>query len=259
VTVDLKSRVTESVKAIARPVIWRLSDASAKSRGKLLPPRRLVSRVPGDFVSVGREFVAHFRDLGHLRPDQRVLDIACGPGRIAIPLTGFLSAQGSYEGVDNWPEAVEWCHKNITPRFENFGFRVIGGDRTSEGGNALSNFPFEDATFDFAALGAISRIDETTFRAWVSEAGRVLRPGGTYMGTCFVSESADHAHSSVPASGSGDVGRTSFSEAELGDLLSSGGLNLRALYRGSWNGHPTPLSYQDIIVATKVGLQGDGH
>src|SRR5271169_1165176 len=99
---DLKSRVPESVKAIARPLAWRLSDMAARSRGTLSPPRRLAVQVPGDFVSVGREFLAYFRNLGYLRPDQRVLDVLCGPGRMAIPLTGYLSAQGSYEGVDTW-------------------------------------------------------------------------------------------------------------------------------------------------------------
>ena len=232
----IRSRVPESVKQIARPVVWGVSDAVTKVRGDLMPPRRLVSQVPGDFRSVGRESLSHFRDLGSLRPDQRVLDIGCGPGRMAIPLTSYLSAPGSYEGVDTWREAVAWCDANIAPRFGNFRFRVI--DALTADGRAV--FPYEDDSFDFAILCAISRLDKPTFSAYAREAGRVLRPGGRYFGTCLVSgdEPGDQP--------------LCMSESDLRALLASAGLGVDALYPGSWNGHPTPLSYQDIVVATKV-------
>jgi SAM-dependent methyltransferase len=233
----LRSLVPESVKAKARPIFWRLSDAATKSRGTLMPPRRLLSQVPGEFVSVGREFTGYFRNLGHLRPDQRVLDIGCGPGRMAIPLTSFLSADGSYEGVDAWSDAVEWCEKNITPRFGNFGFRTI--DDVGPGGAVT--FPYEDASFDFAILGAISRLDPSTFSAYVSEAGRLLKPDGTYLGTCFVIKEGHTREEGVR-----------FTETELRELFGSKGLRIEAIYPGSWDDEPNPLSYQDLVVARKV-------
>jgi SAM-dependent methyltransferase len=236
----LRSRVPESVKAKARPIFWRLSDAAAKSRGTLMPPRKLLSQVPGDFVSVGREFTAYFRNLGHLQPDQRVLDIGCGPGRMAIPLTAFLSGEGSYEGVDNWSEAVEWCSKNITPRFGKFGFRTID----DVGSDGAVTFPYEDASFDFAILGAISRLDIPTFSAYVSEAGRLLKPGGTYLGTCFLIKEGDTGEDGVR-----------FTETELRELFGSKGLRIEAVYPGSWDDDPNPLSYQDLVVAKKVGRE----
>lgn len=248
---DLKSRVPESVKAIARPLVWRLSDMAARSRGTLSPPRRLAVQVPGDFVSVGREFLAYFRNLGHLRPDQRVLDVRCGPGRMAIPLTGYISAQGSYEGVDTWLEAVEWCSQNITARFGNFHFSLL----EDSGPAGHGAFPYEDATFDFVIVCAISRLAESTFGSYVSEAGRLLRPGGTYLGTCFLrAATSTGATAGAAVAGPGLVeneGRLIFSEAQIREMLSSNGLALDAVYRGSWDGHPTPLSYQDIVVATK--------
>jgi SAM-dependent methyltransferase len=239
----LKSRVPESLKAKIRPIVWGLSDAATKTRGTLMPPRRLLSQVPGEFVSVGREFTGYFRTLGHLRPDQRVLDIGCGPGRMAIPLTVFLSGDGSYEGVDTWSEAVEWCSKNITPRFRHFGFRVID----DVGPDGAVTFPYKDASFDFAILGAISRLDPSTFSAYVSEAGRLLKPGGTYLGTFFLLKEPSGA--GLPKREDG----VRFTETELRELFGSKGLRVEAIYPGSWDDDPNPLSYQDLVVARKVG------
>jgi SAM-dependent methyltransferase len=240
----LKSRVPKGVKAMARPVYWRLSDAAAKSKGTFTPPRRLASQVPGDFVSVGREFLGYFRNLAQLRPEQRVLDIGCGPGRMAIPLTAYLSQEGSYEGVDDWSEAVEWCSKNITPRFGNFGFRSL--EDAHPGGadsGGVAKFPYEDGTFDFAILCAISRLDTATFRSYVTEAGRLLRPGGMFLGTCYLSD-GDSPHPEL-------ADRVHLSETDLREDLGSKGLRVEAVYRGSWNDNPNPLSYQDIVVAKK--------
>ena len=254
---DLKSRVPEGLKAIARPLAWRLSDTASKLRGSFMPPRRLVVQVPGDFRSVGHEFLGYFQSLGNLSPDQRILDIGCGPGRMAIPLTNFLSAKGSYEGIDTWTEGVDWCATNITPRFGNFHFSALDDPGPGE----KTRFPFEDATFDFAILGALSRLDEFTFRSYVNEAGRVLRPGGTYLGTSFVrstdpdaEHSAEHwaGHSAGPATQAvADQGRLIFSKQQIEELFGSSGLILDAIYPGRWDGDPAALSYQDILIAKK--------
>lgn len=241
---DFKSRLPGSLKAVARPVVWRLSDAMTKKHGDLLPPRRLMSQVPGNFQQVGAEFLGHFQNLGGLLADHRVLDIGCGPGRMALPLTGFLSTAGSYEGVDTWSDAVDWCTEQITPPFGNFKFRSLLAD--ADGG---CRFPFEDGEFDFAILCAISRLDGGTFRSYVLEAGRSLRTNGVYFGTCFLS----HDPGDLEDSSRGDASQPPFvlSEDELGATLGSAGLKIKSVHRGGWAGHPAPLSYQDVVVAVR--------
>ena len=58
-----------------------------------------------------------------LRPDHHVIDIGCGSGRLALPLTNFLR-RGRYEGFDIDPDMIAWCRRSITPRHPDFGFSL---------------------------------------------------------------------------------------------------------------------------------------
>ncbi len=71
----------------------------------------------GEFRATGEEFLTYFIEIGGLRPSDRVLDVGCGVGRMAVPLTRYLSPEGRYEGFDVMANAVEWCQRHITPRF----------------------------------------------------------------------------------------------------------------------------------------------
>lgn len=48
----------------------------------------------------GEQFLQYFIELGGLKPSDRVLDVGCGIGRLAIPLTQYLDARGGYAGLD---------------------------------------------------------------------------------------------------------------------------------------------------------------
>jgi hypothetical protein len=74
-------------------------DALDPWRGHLTSPRRLIFVGPGDYRKTGEEFLGYFRSLGRLKPTDRVLDLGCGIGRMAVPLTRYLTT-GSYEGID---------------------------------------------------------------------------------------------------------------------------------------------------------------
>lgn len=94
----------------------------------LLPVERITSignqTVLQEFQDIGQAFVRECKEYCHLLPNSNFLDIGSGIGRIAIPLTDYLSSTGKYEGFDIMPANVQWCQDNITTRHPGFCFKV---------------------------------------------------------------------------------------------------------------------------------------
>ena len=92
-------------------------------RDALTPSKGKIFHNPNAYKRIGNKFFRHFLDLGDLKPDERVLEVGCGIGRMAVPLTRYLDG-GEYEGFDVMPEAIEWCQRNISSKYPNFRFQV---------------------------------------------------------------------------------------------------------------------------------------
>jgi SAM-dependent methyltransferase len=223
--------------------------------------------VSGDFRAVGREFAGYLVDLGGLGPDDAVIDIGCRAGRTSIPLIGYLSENGRYEAVDDWPEATMWCQQAITGRHTNFHFRHLdmgegpagavqarttsgagGDDAARSRRSAPAPLPYPDGSFDMAILGSILQLNPVTFDLYLAEAARVTRPGGTYFGTWYLKNEARTG--GVPAAGPA----IACTEATACARLRSVGLAVEAIHRGSWDGYDSPLSYQDVVIARKMSM-----
>ena len=157
----------------------------------LVPPRKLVFGIGGD-LHVGDRFLGHFRTLAGLQPDETVLDVGCGVGRMALPLTGYLSPAGRYDGFDIVRANVGWCRKAITPRFPNYRFRHA--DVFNREYNPLGKlrgrdfrFPYPDRSFDFAFLTSVfTHLLPDEVAHYLAELGRVLRPGGRCLATVYL-------------------------------------------------------------------------
>ena len=92
---------------------------------RIIPPESLIAKVgPGDYVTIGYEFFHYLVAIGGLRPDAAVLEVGCGCGRMAVPLSRYIKS-GSYEGFDVDREAITWCQENISPNHPNFRFRHL--------------------------------------------------------------------------------------------------------------------------------------
>jgi len=117
------------------------------NRDPKLPPIRLRFVGAGDFRAVGDEIVNLLTTVGGLQPNDRVLDIGCGVGRVALPLTKQLTS--TYDGFDVVKSAVRWCQRNITPRYPNFRFRhanLYNAFYNRRGVDAAHfRFPYDDA------------------------------------------------------------------------------------------------------------------
>jgi ubiquinone/menaquinone biosynthesis C-methylase UbiE len=113
---------------------------------------------------------AHDRMLATLAPqrDERILDIACGPGLVSLRLAALVGDQGAVTGTDLSGRMVETAQRHaltqgvLQARFERADAEAL---------------PFPDASFDavVCALGLMYVPDPA--RA-LREMCRVLKPGG---------------------------------------------------------------------------------
>ena len=167
-------------------------DRVAGRAGRLVPPRRLQLSVgEGDFGAIGDEFLSHLVGRCGLKPDDRVLDVGCGIGRLARPLAGYLSIDGAYAGFDVSADAIAWCTRRYR-HYPNFHFvhADVRNARYNPAGTAAAveyQFPFDDGAFDVVVLMSVLThltADETLH--YLGQVRRVLARGGRMLATVFV-------------------------------------------------------------------------
>lgn len=243
-------------------------------RSALVPPRRFQHVGGGDFETVGRAWVRRSQSLAGLRADEAVLDVGCGVGRVAIPLTEYLGPEGSYRGFDVTAEWVDWCASEISSRYPSFRFdhADVRNEKYNPHGAVEGSeyrFPYEAGTFTFAlAASVFTHLTPPTVDRYLGEVGRVLSPGGRLLATFFLLEEAPDGEGRGPAERefphAGDGYRYSdpalpelavaYDERTVRELMGRQGLEIvEPIHRGRWTGRPEGPSHQDIVVARRAG------
>lgn len=236
-----------------------------------LPPANLLDGMgPGDYWQVGEHTVELIDRLAELRASDAVLDVGCGLGRIAWPLSHRLGRSGRYVGLDAASAYVDWCNSNLRLG-RRFSF-VHADVRTSaynvDGSIAPEDFafPFAPASFDVivatsifthllpaAAANYLEQISQTLGRAGrlfasfflLDDAGlAAARTGTTYPTFTYpIAEGLLH-DPEVPEDG------VAYDPGWLTTNLERCGLQAVSIHRGVWKGGGP--YYQDIVVARKV-------
>lgn len=258
---DVKPRLEED--ALRRKLFG--SDAG------MVAPMRLIrdgSRSLFDFKNVGEDCKELFIKYGRLEPNSAIMDLGCGVGRCAIPLTHYLNNSGEYLGIDIDAPAIEWCKQKISTQHSNFSFSHL--DAYSNNYNpqgkmqaADMQLPCASGNFDLiVAMSLFTHMFMDGVRNYLSECYRALKPGGRLLMTCFIlnDESRNlissgqglqliHANGEsfvlLPEEPETAVGHP---EAVLFAACDAVGFRRREVFSGNWCGRNEYVSYQDVIV-----------
>ena len=235
-----------------------------------LPPlhlRRYVGPLDS-FESSGAEFMSYLRLLAELRPDERVLDIGCGCGQMALHLEEYLDETGSYVGVDIDRPSISWCQKKISSRRSNFQFAHIDVRNLAYNPHGIHRaesyqFPFDDGSFDLILLKSVfTHMRPPEVSNYLREVARLLKSNGRCLATFFLlnEEQARLAGANAPTFKYGEgpwryrhehspESAVAYDESYVMELLEQHGLALKApIYYGRWTGRNDGLSYQDILL-----------
>ena len=236
-----------------------------------LPPEHLIEGVGwGDFYAIGYETVELIKRFANLRPDDRILDVGSGLGRITYPLVQELTAGGTYDGIDTVPEYIDWCTNGLglDPDRIRFHRADLYSSFYNPNGTVRPEeyrFPWPDNTFTLTiATSLYTHLSAPAAINYLRETFRTLVPGGRCFASFFVLDGyardaiAQGTYPSFPDefehgrlwdAKNPDLG-VAFDSEWLLQQFQGAGFEIAGFHRGRWR-EPDGPSYQDLVIARK--------
>jgi len=203
-------------------------------------------------------------DYQGLKPSHRFLDVGCGIGRMALPLSDYLD-NGMYYGFDITEEKVGYCRKTVGRKRPDFVFQhadIFNKYYNPNGAFKACEyrFPYEDASFDFVLLVSVfTHLLPDDLEHYIAEIARVSRPGCKCVASYWLTDARRgpplHPYSDIceiydpeePEHG------TYYLESYVRELYARCGLKIEKLMVGSERKRSDSSSShrQDVIFAVK--------
>jgi SAM-dependent methyltransferase len=134
------------------------------------------------FFYVGLEWLEFLIRYGRLPPWGKVLDIGCGSGRMAVPLSYYITNEGGYYGFDVLQESIDHCKREIEHPAFHFELADLSHHLYNQRGVIRSDsyeFPYPDEFFDVIfAASVFTHLDVPTASNYLRQISGTLRPSG---------------------------------------------------------------------------------
>lgn len=241
-------------------------------RDKMTPMRGMIFIGSGDFKKQGDHLLDLVIEYADLKPSGKILDVGCGIGRLAVPLTRYLNADGQYDGFDIVKKGIDWCKKKITVSFPNFHFLYI--DLKNDLYNLSTDdkakdfkFPYPQKTFDCVVLTSVfTHMMPDDVDNYLGQISKVMKQDGKCLATFFLltpeikqQMKEDVIEFKFLHSFNGyslmdkkvKEANIAFDESYLDSLLEKNGLFAESKYQGSWSHGASPLDFQDVVIIRK--------
>ena len=115
-------------------------------------------------------------ELAQVQPGDKVLEVGCGTGSLAIVAKSRAGLAGEVHGIDPAPEMIDVARRKAARMGMEVDFQI----------GLIEDIPFPDAQFDvvLSSLMLHHLPDEVKRKGFV-EIRRVLKPGGRFLGIDF--------------------------------------------------------------------------
>jgi ubiquinone/menaquinone biosynthesis C-methylase UbiE len=166
----------------------------------------------------GREgrFRRQLVELAGIRPGNRILDVGCGTGSLAIEAGKVVGPEGAVVGIDPSPEMIGRAKKKAR-RQANVQFQLA----------AAQSLPFDDSSFDVVmSTLVLHQLPAESLHQVKTEMARVLKPGGRLL---IVDIGGEQSSSHTPhVRAAHRHGVHLFDLREIGPTLAGVGFTVRA-------------------------------
>jgi ubiquinone/menaquinone biosynthesis C-methylase UbiE len=122
-------------------------------------------------LTLGKEKKARLEtvELAHVRSGERVLEVGCGTGSLALAAAQRVGAAGEVCGIDPAPKMIELAQRKAAKKELKVDFRI----------GVIESLPYADHSFDIVLSSLMMHhLPDDLKSVGMAEIYRVLKPGG---------------------------------------------------------------------------------